>query len=149
LHWVGIALVVGVALSIGVARDEGSRTEAERVETIASEIRCPTCRGLSAAESDAKAAGAIRTEIRDRLRAGESAGEIRIYLVSRYGEQALLRPSGRGVTGLVWALPVSAVVVGGSGLAVTLVRWRARAAAARPTQEDRDLVDRALSHDGA
>ena len=124
LRWVALAVVVAAGLTVGAVRDGGPRTEAERVESIASEVRCPTCRGLSAAESDAKAAGAIRAEIRDRLRDGYTPDEIRAYLVSRYGGDALLRPAATGVAGLVWALPVAAFVIAVAGLAVALARWR-------------------------
>jgi len=144
MQWVALAVVTGVALSIGVARDDGAHTEAERVDAIASEVRCPTCRGLSAAESDAKAAAAIRAEIRDRLRAGQSPDLIRAYLVSRYGEQALLRPSGRGLTALVWALPATVLVVAIAGLTYALWRWRARGTAGSLSDADRALVDEAL-----
>ncbi len=145
LQWIALAVVLGVALSIGAARDNGPRTEAERVEAVASEVRCPTCRGLSAAESDAKAAGAIRREIRDRLRDGQSPDEIRAYLVSRYGEEALLRPSGGGVTALVWAVPAAALVIAGAGVGYVLWRGRARATAGFVSEADRALVDDALS----
>jgi cytochrome c-type biogenesis protein CcmH len=85
---------------------------------------------------------AIRTEIEARLRDGQTDGQIRAYLVSRYGEDVLLRPSGSGLTGLVWALPVAAVVVAAAGLAVAFWRWRGGAPPA-VTDEDRALVERA------
>src|SRR5688572_8398915 len=100
-----MAAVLVVALFVGVTGDRAPRTETGHVNAIASEVRCPTCESLSAAESDAAAAQAVRDEIRTRLRAGQSEERILAFLASRYGEDILLRPDGRGVAGLVWVLP--------------------------------------------
>lgn len=145
LPWVVMAVVAGTALMIGVTGERGAATETERVRAIASEVRCPTCQGLSAAESDAKAARAIRQEITERLRAGESPGEIRAFLVSRYGEDILLRPPASGISGLVWAAPVAALVAAVAGLVAAFARWRRRAGALGVASvEDRRLVKQAL-----
>jgi cytochrome c-type biogenesis protein CcmH len=122
LPWLALGLVVVVALGIGASRTT-SDSPAARTARIAKEVRCPTCRGLSAAESDAKAAQAVRAEIRSRVDQGQSDGEIRAYLASRYGGDILLRPEGLGVTGLVWVLPVAALVGGAGGLALAFRRW--------------------------
>jgi cytochrome c-type biogenesis protein CcmH len=124
LPWVGLAVVVVVALAVGSSR-HSSDSPAARTTRIAKEVRCPTCRGLSAAESDAKAAEAVRTEIRSRVDQGQSDEEIRAYLASRYGDDILLRPEGSGVTGLVWALPVIVLVAGIGGLVLAFRRWSA------------------------
>ena len=106
-------------------------------------MRCPTCSGLSAAESDAKTAEAVRDEIRTRVEQDQSDGQIRAALAQRFGADILLRPEGRGVAALVWALPVAAVVLAVAGLALAFRRWSA-ATRVTPTAEDRALVDRAL-----
>jgi cytochrome c-type biogenesis protein CcmH len=94
------------------------------VKRLSQEVRCPTCRGLSAAESDAKAAQAVRAEIRSRVAAGQRDEDIRAYLASRYGDDILLRPEGSGASALVWALPVVVVVCGAAGLAFAFRRWK-------------------------
>ena len=139
----GDALVIAGALFVGAHRPSGPRTENQRVQHIASEIRCPTCRNQSAAESDAAAAKAVRYEIRRRVRDGQSEGEIVAFLVSRYGSDILLKPQASGVAGLVWALPVVAVIGALAGLVVAFRRWRARPEVA-VTPADRELVERAL-----
>ena len=143
LPWLVLALVLAVALAIGAQGRSGPRTQAQRVKHIASEIRCPTCRNQSAAESDAAAAKAVRDEIDRRVRAGESDGEIVAFMVSRYGSDILLKPGSSGVASLVWALPVVAVVVALAGLAVAFGRWRARPGVS-VSAEDRVLVEREL-----
>jgi cytochrome c-type biogenesis protein CcmH len=139
-----MALVLVGALVVGVTEDRAPRTEADRVNAIASELQCPTCQGLSAAESDAAAAQAVREEIRTRLRAGQSKGEIQRYFVSRFGPQILLKPEATGVAGLVWALPVAGGLLALAALALTFRRWRAAKADHEPTDDDRALVEQAL-----
>lgn len=145
LSWMVLGAVFVFALVAGTAGDRPPRTETERVRAVASSVRCPTCRGLSAAESDARAAQAVRDEIRERIRAGESDAEIRAYLVSRYGEDILLKPRASGVAALVWVLPVVAVALGSFGVVVAFRSWRRQRATGPPTDEDRALVDAALS----
>jgi cytochrome c-type biogenesis protein CcmH len=113
------------------------------VKRVASEVRCPTCRQLSAAESDAPAAEAVRVAIAKHVEQGESDQEIRGFLVSTYGDDILLKPGGSGVAGLVWALPVAAFVCALAGLAIAFRRWHR--AEVDPTADDRALVARALA----
>jgi cytochrome c-type biogenesis protein CcmH len=143
LSWIAMVLVLAGALAVGATGTRAPHTEAERVRAVASTVRCPTCRGLSAAESDAMAAQAVRDEIRTRLRQGESDGQIRAFLVSRYGEDILLKPKASGIAGLVWALPAAALLIAIVALAAAFRRWR-RETPLTPTDEDRALVDAAL-----
>lgn len=146
LPWLACVVVLAVALVVGARDADRPATEADRVSAIAREVRCPTCRGLSAAESDAKAAQAIRDEITSRARAGESDGEIRAFLVSRYGRDILLRPEATGVSALVWALPVAGVVCAAAGLVVAFHRWRSLTRGS-PSADDRAVVERALGEE--
>jgi cytochrome c-type biogenesis protein CcmH len=122
--WLALVVVVLVALAVGASGSDGGNSDAARTTRLSKEVRCPTCRGLSAAESDAKAAQAVRTEIRLRVEAGQNDEEIRAYLASRYGDDILLRPEGSGAAGLVWALPVVVLVCGAAGLAFAFRRWK-------------------------
>ena len=142
--WIVMAGVLSVALFIGATEDRAPRTENERVNAIAAEVRCPTCESLSAAESDAAAAQAVRDEIRTRLRDGEDESEILAFLASRYGNDILLRPEAGGVAGLVWVLPVAAVLLALGGLAWAMRRSGRDAASSAPSPADRDLVEDAL-----
>ena len=143
--WAALAAVLLVALAAGTGGDGGPKPVAERVDSITEGIRCPTCRSQSAADSDAPAARAIRTEVERRLRAGQGDAEIRAYFVSKYGKDILLTPEGTGVAALVWVLPVAALVGAAAALAVAFRRWRAAGTATGPpSAEDRDLVERAL-----
>jgi cytochrome c-type biogenesis protein CcmH len=142
-----MALVLFAAFGVGIADGRAPRTESDRVRAIAQEVRCPTCKSLSAAESDAPAAQAVRDEIRERLRDGQSKAEILSFLRSRYGDAILLRPEAGGVAGLVWVLPVAVLLLAVAGVVGALRRWRTVAppgASAGVTDEDRARVEAAL-----
>ena len=121
--WLAMVVVLAVALAIG-ARHSGSESLDSHVRRIASQVKCPTCQGESAADSNAASSEAIRDEIRTRLQQGQTDGEIKSFLVSRFGRDILLKPPASGVSGLVWALPVVAFVAAGGGLFVAFRRWR-------------------------
>ena len=141
--WVVMAMVLFGALAVGATGDKSPRTEGERVQALASEVRCPTCQNLSAAESDAKAAQAVREEIRTRVRRGESNDEIRAFLVSRFGEEINLKPRTTGLAGLVWAIPVAGGLIVIAGLVGLFRRWK-REAPAPVSAGDRARVEEAM-----
>ncbi len=143
LPWIALGVVVVVALGIGVLGERGPSTLDDRADALAAEVRCPTCRSESALESGAASARALRAEITRRLEAGEGEGEIRTYLVSRYGQEILLTPEATGLSSLVWILPVAGLVAALVGLGFVFRRWRA-AGSTGATDEDRELVAAAL-----
>ena len=139
LTWGLLALVLAGALAVGSRGEPGPPTEDQRVERISSVVRCPTCRGLSAAQSDAPSAGAIRDEVRRRVQEGETDAQIKAYLISRYGEDILLQPKSR----VVWVLPILGAAAAVGGLVFVLRRRRVKTG---PTVTDADeaLVARAM-----
>jgi len=141
--WVALAIVVGVALGLGASRGGTAPTPTQRADAIDAVIRCPSCEGISVADSSASTAVAIRGAVAARVRAGESDAQIYAFLVSRYGPGILLRPPVHGWTEWVWVVPPAALAMAAAGLAVVLRRRRRR----RPvpvSAEDRALVERAL-----
>src|SRR4051812_22351496 len=64
-----------------------------RVQHIGHLLRCPTCQGLSIADSQANTARAQLDRVRDLVAEGRSDQEILDYFVARYGEWALLQPT--------------------------------------------------------
>lgn len=143
LPWVALGVVLVVALAIGSVGHHGSTDMQSRVRAIASDIRCPVCSGQSAADSQAPESQALRSIIQQRLQQGQSAGEIKAYIVSLYGEGILLRPETHGLGLLVWVLPVVAFAAAAGGLVYALGRKRRRPHMT-PTDDDRSLVEEAL-----
>ena len=141
--WLVIAALVLVALVRNAVDDGPARTTEERVRSIASAMKCPVCRSQSVADSDSAAARSIRIEVTRRVEDGQSASEIRQAIADTYGEDVQLTPSSSGFAGLVWILPVVALVIALAALSATFARWR-RTAGAEASDADRALVDEAL-----
>lgn len=145
LGWLVLAAVVAGAFAVGVSRSDGPRTQQDRIDAIARTIKCPTCRSESVYESKAAAAVNIRSEIARQVAAGRTDDEVRAYLADRFGEEILLVPRASGVSALVWALPVAALVLAAGGLAWAFQRWRTQAALTpQATDDDEALVAAAL-----
>ena len=142
--WLLIAALVAVALVRAGVDSAAPSTGAERVREIAATMKCPVCAGQSVAESDVEAARAIREEIGRRVADGQSNDEIRTAIAASYGERIQLTPSGSGFEGLVWILPVVALVLALAGITTAFTRWRGQPAGAA-TPADQALVQQALA----
>jgi cytochrome c-type biogenesis protein CcmH len=141
LAWLVLALVVVGTLLVGGRRPSEPSVEA-RVEHLSEQIRCPICKGESVRDSQAPSAQQVKTQIQARVEAGESDADIRAALVGSYGEEILLNPPRSGIAGLVWVLPVAALVLAVAGLAVAFRRWRPSETMVA-TDEDLAAVERA------
>ncbi len=137
--WVALAAVVVVVLAIVVWPSGGEPTTAERVSSLASELRCPGCEAQSIQQSSTATARAARADIRRRVEAGESNAEIRQAFIDKFGDSILLKPEQGGIGVLVWGLPVLVVVLGAGGLVLALRRWR-REPHLHATEADERLV---------
>jgi cytochrome c-type biogenesis protein CcmH len=82
-----------------------ARQEAQ-AKALMEELRCLVCQGQSIADSDAEIAGDMRDLVRRRIAAGEKPGEIRSWLVERYGDWVSYRPSAAPVTWPLWLAPI-------------------------------------------
>ena len=102
-----------------LARDEAAE---KRLNAISSELRCLVCQNESLSASNAELAHDLRREIRSQIAAGKSDGEIRDFMVSRYGDFVLYRPPLKGTTLLLWFGP-GLLFVGGL---VALIRYLRR-----------------------
>ncbi|MGA1514368.1 MAG: cytochrome c-type biogenesis protein CcmH [Ilumatobacteraceae bacterium] len=144
LSWL-LVLFVGVgALAVGATRDRGPLDPGDRIDAISRRIACPVCDGESVYESRNPASEAIRSAIREGVRAGALDDDAVIAGVAEaYGAQVLLVPRATGLDALAWALPVTAAVVAIAALGAAFRRWRAESAAiGEATEEDRRIVER-------
>lgn len=148
LPWAALGLALGAALVIGAHRSAPPAPLAVQVRHIAQGIRCPTCQGETAADSQVYAAKAIRADIAQRLRSGQTPGQIRAYLVSRYGAGILESPPASGLAVVLWVLPAVAVAIAAGGLGVWLRRTGSRSAP-EVSDHDRALVAAALAQDNS
>jgi cytochrome c-type biogenesis protein CcmH len=100
----------------------------ERARDISSQLRCMVCRNEAIDESNADLARDMRLLVRERLVAGDTDAEVIDFVVERYGEYALLRPTTEGANIILWvAGPLMLMVAVGIGGAYVLSRRRAPA----------------------
>jgi cytochrome c-type biogenesis protein CcmH len=140
----GAVVVVAAAVLLAASPDEGPRTTNDRVQDVASGLRCPVCLNLSVADSPSRLAGEMRAEIASRARAGQTDEQIRAFFVERYGEWVLLEPTRRGLNLLPLVLPVAGVVIG-LGVWFALVRRRPGRDDTAVSDADRSRIERALA----
>ena len=90
--------------------DPAKEAEAKRLmET----LRCLVCQGQSIADSDADMAGDMRALVRQRIAAGEKPGDVRAWLVQRYGDYVSYDPPLSAATAPLWIAPLVMLIVGG------------------------------------
>ena len=110
-----------------------------RASAIGHQLRCMVCQNESVEGSDAELARDFRRIIRERVRAGETDGEIMAWMVARYGEFIRLRPPFSALTILLWGAPVLAIGIGGA--AAFLGRRRGPAPLAPLSEAERQRLD--------
>jgi cytochrome c-type biogenesis protein CcmH len=96
-----------------------------RARTLSQQLRCMVCQNESIDESDAPLAHDLRVLVRERLKAGDSDGQVLDFLVARYGEFVLLKPRLSWRTAILWGLP-PALLLGGITLLVVAAARRRR-----------------------
>jgi len=116
-----------------------------RAREISAGLRCLVCQNQSIDDSDASLAKDLRLLVRERLTAGESDSQVRDFLVARYGEFVLLKPSFSGHNLLLWLGPFAVLVLGGCGVAVALRKNPRRTAPLDPVE--RAALDNLLKDD--
>lgn len=92
----------------------------ERVQKLASALRCAVCQGVSIADSPASMAQAQLETVRALVQEGKTDEEIQDYFVARYGQWVLLEPPREGFNWVVWLAPLVALVLGAWAVARTL-----------------------------
>ncbi len=136
-----LAFMLFAALVVaGTASTEESI--ADRTQRLGEQIKCPVCVGQSVTQSRAGAARAIYEDIQRRVNNQESDETILAAMAQSYGTEQLLRPSGSGISAIVWALPVTVSVLGIAGYVFLVRRWKI-APAGVLSEADRERVQRA------
>ena len=76
------------------------------------ELRCLVCQNQSLLESNAPLALDLKKVVMDKIELGQSKGEIKIFLVDRYGEFILLKPKYSIQNILLWLGPILFLLIG-------------------------------------
>lgn len=119
-----------------------------RARALSQNLRCLVCRNENIDDSDADLAHDLRVLLRERLVAGDTDEQAMAYLVDRYGEFVLLKPTASGANLVLWLAGPLALVLGG-GIAWATLRRRARARDVDSlTEEEADRVAALLKEQG-
>jgi cytochrome c-type biogenesis protein CcmH len=95
-----------------------------RARVLSRELRCMVCQNQSIDDSDAPLARDLRVLVRERLTKGDSDEQVIDFLVSRYGEFVLLKPTFEWHTAILWLTPLIVIVVGAIALFAAVRRRR-------------------------
>lgn len=116
--------------------------EADPVERIAAELRCPVCQSESVADSTTTTARRMRAQIAEFVAEGRSDEDIFTHYEARYGRWIRLAPPLAPDTVLLWTAP-AVVLLAAVGL---IVRGRRRGGSRRPvTTGDRERLRREIA----
>lgn len=148
IFWLALSAVTAIRAPMVFANDMADAAAfQDQFRDVASDLRCPTCVGLSVLESDAPFSKQIKDEVTNQLKAGKSHEEILTFFTERYGPWILRVPPKTGVSILAWAIPLAVLLAG--PLAVWFLVWRRRdnlvgVEAVKPLEEilmewDRDI----------
>ena len=125
-----------------LAQDEATE---KRLVAISSELRCLVCQNESLSGSNAELANDLRREIRAQIKDGKTDGEIRDFMVSRYGDFVLYRPPLKATTLLLWFGP-GLLFVGGLLALIRYLRRRNSAIKDAPlSAQEQEELDRLLA----
>ena len=120
----------------------------KRAREISAGLRCLVCQNQSIDDSDAQLANDLRLLVRERFVTGDTNQEVENFLVQRYGEFVLLKPTFGTHTLLLWLTPALVLILGGIG-AYAAMRRRTQPAAALDAQEQKALEDLLKRDEGA
>ena len=76
-------------------------------------LRCLICQGQSIADSNSDFAATIKLVVNDQINEGKTEDEIYSFLISKYGEWIVYRPTFNKNNFLLWVLPYLALTLGG------------------------------------
>jgi cytochrome c-type biogenesis protein CcmH len=82
-----------------------------RAQALMETLRCLKCQSQSIADSDAPMAGDMRSQVRQRIAAGEDPESIRAWMVERYGDYVSYTPRLSSLTWPLFAAPLLLLAV--------------------------------------
>ena len=112
LRIVPLVLLSAAALAIDPSERLEDPQQQELYETITAEVRCLVCQNQPLADSTAPLAADLRREIRRMVEEGQGEGQIKDFLVERYGDFVLYKPRFESWTALLWIAPAIFLVIG-------------------------------------
>jgi len=75
-------------------------------------LRCLICQGQSIADSNSDFAQTIKLVVKDEIQSGKTEKDIYEFLIQKYGEWIVYKPSFNKENFLLWFLPYLALIFG-------------------------------------
>lgn len=145
-----LALIASVALAVQPDEVLDDPALEARARDISAGLRCLVCQNESIDESNASLARDLRLLVRERLVAGDTDEEALAFIVARYGEFVLLKPTAGGWNWLLWASGPGLFAIA-LGLGIVFVRRRGQTPAGGETsltETEQKRLDELLKGDG-
>ena len=106
----------------------------QRARDLSTGLRCLVCRNESIDESNAELARDLRILLRERLVAGDTDQEAIDFIVDRYGEYVLLKPTTSGSNLMLWlAGPIMLLIAAAMGWSFLRKRSQVQASGEKDT----------------
>jgi len=129
MRYLIVAICMLLALPLGAVQPDEVLDDPvleQRARDLSKGLRCLVCQNESIDESDASLARDLRILLRERLVQGDTDEQAITFIVDRYGEYVLLRPTVTGSNWLLWAAgPLMLLLAGGVGFAYLRGREKA------------------------
>lgn len=114
------AVAAGLLCMAGASDDPADRlanpAQEARARHLFQQLRCVVCQNESIDDSQAEIAGDLRKIVRAQITAGKSDQQVRDFLVQRYGEFILLKPTLTPGNLALWLTPFALILLGGGYL---------------------------------
>lgn len=136
-----IVAVIAAIWSAAYLSAPKQQTLDQRVQTVASQLKCPICQDESVADSPSLLAQQMRGVIRQQLQEGKSEQEIIQYFVRSYGEQIVWSPPWQGFSLLAWLVPIGLLLAGIVIIYFTLRDWRTLSRSVEANENNGDIVN--------
>jgi len=142
-----LAAILAAVLCMAAAADPAERladpAREARARAIFRETRCLVCQNESIDDSEADLARDLRAVIRSQIAAGRTDREVRGFLVRRYGQFVMLKPSFDPANWVLWFGPFL-IVAAGAGW---LILRRGAETATQPLSAEEEARLAALTDD--
>ena len=140
-----LLIALSALLCLAAAQDPTERlpdpAQEARARALFQEVRCVVCQNESIDDSEAELAVDLRREVRRQVAAGKTDAEVRAFLVDRYGEFVLFKPTFSAPNLVLWLSPMLLLLFGGGYLL-----WRARRSPAQTAPESLSEAEEAALH---
>jgi cytochrome c-type biogenesis protein CcmH len=145
-----LAMACAALLTMGAAADDpavrlASPAQEARARALFQQLRCVVCQNESIDDSEADLASDLRRIVRQKIAEGSSDDQVRAFLVQRYGEFILLKPTLSPGNAALWLAPVLLLAAGGAYL---WVQGRKPAAPDDALSDDEERALARLETDG-